>query len=212
MATSTQKERVFRCAMCGNRTAQQILSEHSPERWVSYGEDDYEAHWEPAGYSYISVVCSTCGEFGLYSDVYIVDESEPRCQFPRTQWLGKEVPEIIQAIYDEAWTVKEASPKSFAVQIGRALEALCADKNAVGSTLDQQLTYLVAQLAIPADIASLTRALRLLRNMRAHHKLGSVTKEQTDIIDGFFKAFLEYVYIAPVKMSTYQMQLQNLKL
>jgi len=59
---------------------------------------------------------------------------------------------------------------------------------------------------------SLSDAVRLLGNKGAHSKVLPVSEKEADILDGFFKAFIEYIYVAPAKMEAYQEQLKNLKL
>jgi hypothetical protein len=76
------------------------------------------------------------------------DEGEvPVGVYPVDRSIGVSVPEVIQRIYDEAWRVRHASPNSFAVQIRKALEAICEHKS-IGlfnprSSLDRQLKELV---------------------------------------------------------------------
>jgi hypothetical protein len=118
-------------------------------------------------------------------------------EYPDPGNLSFSIPEAIRHIYDEAKRIKLSSPNAFAVQIGRALEALCKDRGAVGRNLHQQINKLVSRGELPATLGDAVVLLKDLRNVGAHNDEKSVNLSQADAIDKFFRAVIEYIYVAP---------------
>lgn len=123
--------------------------------------------------------------------------AESNLEYPSPVSWHFSVPEAIKGIYEEATRVKLSSPNAFAAQIRRALEALCADRGSRKGNLQQKLADLVSRGELPATLAEAADLLRLLGNIGAHASEQSVKLNQVEAIDKFFRAVIEYVYIAP---------------
>ncbi len=113
--------------------------------------------------------------------------------------------------YDEASRIKTLAPNAFAVQIRRALEALCDDRGATASNLQKRLESLVKKGEIPPVLAEMTAIVRLLGNVGAHPSEERVRPTDTWVIDDFFRAVIEYVYVAPSRVKEFRNRLQKVR-
>ena len=107
------------------------------------------------------------------------------------------VPERIRDIYDEARLVRRQSPTSFVVQIRRGLEATVNDRHAEGRTLHSQIEWLIQQGELPRVFGEMIHIARMIGNMGAHDGQRDVRPEDADVSDRFFRAVIEYIYVAP---------------
>jgi hypothetical protein len=152
--------------------------------------------------------CETCDHILLYENVgcYLQEEEFARAElaYPSDGRLSDDVPQTIREVYDEARRIRLNAPNAFAVQVRRALEALCEDRAAKGSSLAEKLKDLSGRSEIPPVLAEMTDALRLIGNVGAHGIGESVHPSQTYAIDEFFKAVIEYVYVAPAKLRAFK--------
>jgi hypothetical protein len=123
--------------------------------------------------------------------------------WPASLSLPIEVPDRVRKIYEEARLVKR-SPSSFVVQIGRALEAITKDKKAQGRTLNDRLNWLTNQEFLPPVLGQMGHINRILRNWGAHDAETEVELEDVEIVDEFFRAIVEYLYVAPAKVKKIQ--------
>ncbi len=119
--------------------------------------------------------------------------------WPLAHSLPSEVPNRISEVYEEARSVRK-SPSSFVVQIGRALEVMTRDLKAKGKTLNNRLNFLITQGVIPRVFGEMGHINRIFRNWGAHDAEISVKPEDVQTVDDFFKALIEYVYVAPAKV------------
>ncbi len=95
--------------------------------------------------------------------------------------------------------------------IRRALEAICDDRGIEKGSLVQRLRQLAERGEVPPLLAEVSDTLRILGNLGAHSSDMSVTPPDTWAIDDFFRAIIEYVYVAPSKLNEFKEKLQNLK-
>jgi hypothetical protein len=130
-------------------------------------------------------------------------------EYPKDGRLNISVPQTIREVYFEAARIKELAPNAFAVQVRRALEALCEDRAAKGRTLADKLKDLSARAEIPPVLAEMTDVLRLIGNIGAHGIGESVHPLQANAIDEFFKAVIEYVYVAPAKLRAFKERMES---
>jgi hypothetical protein len=112
------------------------------------------------------------------------------------------VPEQIQKAYSEAKKVKKISPLAFATLIRRALEYVCLEQEANGKDLDDKLKDLSTRGVIPDTLAKMSHAIRHYGNVGAHADDTNIGYTDAWIMDDFFTAVVEYVYIAPKKLKT----------
>jgi hypothetical protein len=193
------------CPHCGNKAPQKLLYTHL------YSTGDDEENF--VNVSFFLAAYETCNGALLYSET---DEDFPPASSFTEAWLAWPtshrlhylVPAKIAAFYGKAARVRKIDADAFAVQIGKALEAICSDHGADKGTLDDRLKILASKNIIPPPLAEMTGVLRKLRNLAAHNSGEPVTSDQADTIDDFFKAVIEYVYVAPAKLKNYQDRLE----
>jgi hypothetical protein len=200
------------CPHCGNKAPQKLLhTQYTEDRgWTT---DDQEEIDLPV--VYFTVVCETCNSILLYSSAGYTHEQEhfdkADLVYPTSGDLHNSVPESIKKIYSEAIRVKTVAPNAFAVQIRRALEALCEDRQAKKGVLQKRLQDLAERSEIPPTLARMTDVLRLLGNVGAHAATEDVKPWQVYTLDEFFRAVVEYVYVAPSKLKDFQDSLKLFK-
>ena len=117
--------------------------------------------------------------------------------------LSDAVPPQVKEAYERALTVR-AEPNSFAVQIRRALEAICIDRGERGDNLNEDLGKLATAGVFPPIVAEIARELRQIGNTGAHVKPRTVEQEQAEAIDDFFHDVVRYVYDAPANLKAYR--------
>jgi hypothetical protein len=170
--------------------------------------DDSE-EFMPATYHIVS--CDTCHEILVYSDFadrYGAENFEHSdLVWPQRKTLHESVPKDIKRIYEEAALIERSSPDAFAVQIRRGLEAVCIDRGVEERNLHQALEQLAAKGEIPPTLAEFTDVLRLLGNIGAHWTGKHVHPLQTFALDDFFRAIIEYIYVAPSKLKEFRNRL-----
>jgi len=131
--------------------------------------------------------------------------------YPESDHLPMAVPSRIRKVYAEAARIKNIAPNAFAVQIRRALEVLCEDRGAKKGNLQNRLSALGDKGEIPSTLAKASDLLRLLGNIGAHGINQDIHPLQVFPIDDFFRAVVEYVYIAPSKLKEFQERLNEYK-
>lgn len=194
------------CPHCGNQTPQKLVHVQTCGWTGSSLVNDEELD---LGRTYFVASCETCKHILLYSmwgDDH--DEkshaeifAESYLEYPDSSHLYLPIPELIKQIYEEASKLKPTFPDHFAVQIRKALEALCEDRGAKGKNLQQQINYMVSNEELPATLADAADILRLLGNVGAHASGKHITFGQADAIDKFFLAIVEYIYVAPSRVN-----------
>jgi hypothetical protein len=203
-------KRIAYCTNCGNRAPQALIhtQKYLERSWAADGRES-----DPNPWSMFVAVCETCNQLLLYEN--LGDQTDPEhfdsCDlvFPRPSSLGIAVPREIAAIYKEAIRIKELAPNAFAVQIRRALEALAVDKGVKKGTLQVQLNELAKRGDIPPNLARASDLLRTLGNVGAHASPQSVHPLLAHVIDEFFRAVIEYVYVAPKRLAEFEGQMKR---
>src|SRR5207244_1118645 len=117
--------------------------------------------------------------------------------------LPSSVPKNICRIYDRALKVR-SKPNSFAVQIRRALEAICIDRGEPGKNLHDDLENLSKAGVFPPIVAEIAHELRNIGNTGAHVKTHDVEDTQVQALDDFFHLVVNYVYEAPARLESYR--------
>jgi len=196
--------RVAFCPHCSNRAPQRLIHTHE-YLGQGYSMDGSVDNGIPC--TYYVAVCETCNEIFLYNAfINLVEDKD----FHRTDlvWpdpgvLHQSVPKAIAECYVEAARINLA-PNAFAVQIRRALEALCDDRSAKKGALQLRLQDLVSRGEVPPVLAEMTYVLRLLGNIGAHAADQSIKPGHVLAIDDFFRVIIEYVYVAPSKLKEFR--------
>jgi hypothetical protein len=198
------------CPHCGNSAPQTLLFRHQYTT-VGYSGDGIKDEGPPS--TYYAAECGTCGDLLLYHS--FGDEhsehsySDADLMYPKSVDLPTSVPDTVRACYAEAGRIQNAAPNAYAVMIRRALEALCDDRGAIKGSLIRRLANLVSKGEIPPTLAEMTTVLRLLGNVGAHDTSQSVTVPQTWSMDEFFRAVIEYVYVAPSRLAKFKSELEK---
>ena len=193
------------CPHCGNKSPQKLLfnQETTGTGWMIH--DGEEVEFDVV---YFVASCDTCNHILVYQAVDDIPErnffTSADLVYPNSGELHSSVPKAISNIYNEALRIKNLAPNAYAVQIRRALEALCEDRGAKSGTLNKMLSDLSAKGEIPSTLAEATDLLRLLGNIGAHASDISVQPWQVYTLDEFFRAIVEYVYVAPSKIKKFR--------
>lgn len=153
-------------------------------------------------------VCGTCDRVLIYEDMGDIDREESfesaGLVWPNPGVLGHEVPRAVAEVYQEAARIILLAPNAFAVQIRRALEAICKDRGAKGRVLAKQLQDLAARGEIPPTLVEVSDVMRLIGNIGAHLSDEPVKPWQARMLNDFFLTLVEYVYVAPHKLKTFK--------
>lgn len=197
------------CPHCGNNAVQLATGTQ-----VGGNEPDVMNYW--------FTICTTCKHALLYRAKQDRSErptmqsllapkrftfSDKEMVWPNAGNLHKSVPESVRSCYQEASLVKSRSANAFANQIRRSLEFVCRDRNANGRTLNDQLRDLRDKGEIPPVLTEMTDILRMLGNMGSHADVEGVDPVYVDAIDEFFRAVVEYVYVAPHRVNEVRTQM-----
>ncbi len=133
--------------------------------------------------------------------------------------LTASVPENIRKIYEGALKVKALNPDAFAVQVRRAIQAICIDKGASeydkdGRPVDllDNLRELSANRVFAADLTDVLHQLRYLGNVGAHSTDETVKPGVADLVDELFNLLVEYIYEIPHKLERLKHETQTLRL
>lgn len=180
------------CPHCGNVTFQRQVT----------SEGDYRTY-----------VCDICGDTTFQKvNIIQVERITPRGKkvlieqeqleqlWPMLSALPNEVPERVRKIYEEAVSIRTKSPSSFVVQIRRALEAVANERKAPSGSLYNQVEWLIKNNLLPETFGKMAQITRLIGNLGAHDADMDVRLEDTEVVDEFFRAAIEYIYIAPAKV------------
>ncbi len=193
-------QRVEYCPHCGNTTPLQVVGSST-----SHDVEDGQSVCETRFYL---MSCKTCTGTLLFAAEYVQDDGRDlhRAQlvWPTKSNLDIRVPAAIRECYEEAYQVKVTSPMAFAVLIRRSLEAVCSDRGVQKRSLAASLQALVEQDQIPLVCADMTKVIKAIGNYGAHFTDMKVNASQVKVIDDFFRALIEYVYVAPAKISDFQ--------
>jgi len=202
--------RVAFCPHCGNMSTQRFMFSQTTSERAWDIEDEEETEIDVANYVALCETCNMVLVYQIYDTIlYDKDFIHAKLVYPDSGKLHQSVPSNVADIYNEAFRIKRLAPNAFAVQIRRALEALCEDRGAKAGTLQTRLKELADNGEIPAKLAEMSNVLRLLGNIGAHAAVESVKSRQVEAIDGFFRAVVEYVYVAPSKLAEFRASLEK---
>ena len=196
------------CSHCGNDTSQKILFRYVGSEKIDFGpNDDFDV---PVDYTLVE--CMTCEELLLYyRPAYEQDELLGFTLYPSQAVISSSVPQNIRKAYGEARRIYKLAPNAFAILIRRALEFICKDKKIAGRNLKECVGNMASSGLIPPVLSEMADGLRILGNYGAHASDIEFTFEDTVLMDDFIKAILEYVYVAPDKISRFKMRINSIK-
>ena len=139
--------------------------------------------------------------FENFSDDYHV--LYPTSKTIENQWV---LPYNVSSAYSSALRVQKSDAQAFAIMTGKVLEAICKHEEVRGKALVDKISSLADSGRIPQSLADMFTQLRLLRNLAAHSDENNYRISEVDvpIIREFLDAILEYLYIAPKKITQLQ--------
>lgn len=202
------------CPHCGNTAPQQLV--HVQRFWThGYYPDGTETDPD-LSCAYFVATCETCQEVLVYLAEGEIPEPKDFARWAGLIWpdagfLPQSVPQRVRDCYEEAGRIKRLAPNAFAVQIRRALEAICEDRDAAKGPLHARLKQLATRGEIPPVLAEMTDVLRLLGNIGAHAADQTVKPGHVRVIEEFFRAIVEYVYVGPSKIRAFRETLAKVK-
>lgn len=197
---------IFTCPHCGNKTVNELVSFTSVEEVLELpGKRSTDIDTFAIESYFFVTKCKTCNLASVFCSADF-EENPLNISLAFQIWptdtiLGEGVPKIVRESYEEAKKVKRISPLSFTIMIRRCLEQLCKDKSAVGGNLKEKIKDLGRKKIIPEKLADMADIIRETGNTGAHGDDFKLTKFDMDILDDFFIAMIEYVYVAPEKLS-----------
>jgi Domain of unknown function (DUF4145) len=188
------------CPHCGNTAPQSLAFRHEYEDSELYNTDGTRADMS-FSCTYEARICATCKDLILYHDTEI---SEMEVVYPRTHSLHVSVPESVRDCYEEAARIRRASPSAYAVILRRALETICDDRDVKSGSLHARLASLSERGEIPPVLSEMSTILRTLGNAGAHASKEKITVPMTWGMDELFRAIVEYVYVAPSRITEFR--------
>jgi hypothetical protein len=205
--------RVAFCPHCSNVAPQRLLCAYTFEETRPYDKSFDFGPGEGPTHRYFLSCCSTCKDALLYISTY--DPCPPEefdkgaVVYPHGVTLDSSVPENVRTAYDEALRIQHNAPHAYSLMLRRALEAICDDKGVKSGSLKFKLDQLAAQGQLPPVLAEMTWILRTLGNAGAHDTSARISVYTTWALDSFFRAVIEYVYVAPSKLAHFKKQLEE---
>jgi hypothetical protein len=199
---------VLVCYHCGNTTPHERVGSHRG-RQLFEEIDDRRFHED---YDYDLYQCPTCRGISIYGDfaTYPLHEHiAARRIYPRGSHLLPEahklasrdcIPARILKLYEEIAPLRHIAPNAFAGQIRRALEFICRDQKAQGTTLFNQLKDLISRGTFPGYFADITDLMRHIGNLGAHAGDHDIDTWDAELLGDFFRSVVDYVYIVPSKI------------
>lgn len=193
-------EHGINCPHCNNLSTHNILCTES------VSEDLYDETGEfvhRGEFYYMLTHCKSCNDVVLFVNSDLNDFPQSihgaNVLYPSQKKLDG-IPDAIRKTYEEAKKVKKRSSMAFVVLIRKVLELICEDKQADGRTLHDKISFLATKEIIPEKIYEMARAIKYFGNMGAHDYI-EIDYSDVEIIDDLIVVFIEYVYIAPMKLS-----------
>jgi hypothetical protein len=166
--------------------------------------EEYCAEPVMEGDIYQLLVCPACRGVSLGKYFYADYQSEEEVKsevttilYPTSVRTPSALPSKVMSAYQAATRVRGVDANAYAVLLGRVLEIVCDDRNAIGDTLYKKLEDLGNRGEIPRPLVEMAHSLRQLRNVGAHADLGELTVKEIPFLDDLCRAILEYVYSAP---------------
>lgn len=201
-ATPTQDEATAFCAHCCSLTTQRLVHvQKYRDLLLNWDNSVSESNVQ---FCYFVAVCQSCRQILLYHEVDDVPKDAfARCElrYPRSGLLDMSVPMPVRKTYAQAYRIR-SSASGYAALIRKALEQISTDRNADGRTLRDKLQALEARGEFPPTLLDMTHAIRIFGNDGVH--TDDVKAEHIPVIDDFFRAVVDYVYVGPSKIAEYR--------
>lgn len=206
------------CGHCGNRTPLRKECVWRGQELMDFrnGEPDR------APYVFAMYSCETCQGASLFGLSALTSESlvnkrmEPL--YPRGPSLAppqhtvvgatSPIPEDVARAFMAAWPLRHTNPTAFANQIRRALEFVCKDRGAVGTTLHAQLMNLAKREVFPAGLAETASLIKEVGN-EGSHAGRDIDPWDAELLEELFRSIVDYVYVAPARIARLKQRLST---
>lgn len=188
----------IKCGYCDNLALQKVVAQYVHTTGGCY-QDEIETYFV-AGDEW-ALQMSLCALCDTVNFTVTDDGVNFTVLYPKSHINLQLLPGNVEKAYKAARAIRLIDANAFGVLLGRVLELVCIDRNAVGSTLYKQLKDLATKGEIPGPLADMAHQLRALRNFGAHAALGELTESEIPILDNLCEAILDYVYIAPNRVA-----------
>ena len=214
MARETQyTDNPLRCRHCGNLAPMRVIGSVTDSK--TEADDAGGPPWEQ-GTLYEITSCANCNDVMIRSGFWHDSMEDPSdwnatVLYPPEKRKLVGLPAKVHQEYEAAQRVAMIAPNAYAVLLGRVLDCVCSDRNAVGKSLSEKLNDLAGKQEIPKHLAEMAHKLRQLRNVGAHADLGSLTDSEIPVLEALCRAVLEYVYEAPRLLKEVQARIDGIK-
>jgi Domain of unknown function (DUF4145) len=195
-----------RCGHCNNVSRMIVVGRYGTVKTYDGGLYDAGDLWE-------MLLCETCKNVSLRAGHYddrFNEYVDWKPLYPSAPGVPTGLPDTVRSAYEEAQGVRDINPNAYAVLLGRVLDHVCSDKQAVGRTLAERLRNLAGRRVIPETLADIAHALRSFRNVGAHADLGGLSRAETSVLESLCDAVLEYVYVEPLLLKSARERLDAL--
>ena len=201
---------IILCGHCGNKTTHEQLSETTVDEKIEYQEQtflDVES-------KYIITKCGTCNQVSIFSR-WSTDHKDTKDLnmavriYPPNKYLPSGVPEKVNEAYKEAYRLLKISSQAYVILIRRSLELMCKDKNAKGRDLKSMIDDLALKGIIPNLFTDMGDLIRKIGNSGAHGDNLNLNKFDLELINDFFLAMVEFVYVVPLKIEKIRKRLHG---
>lgn len=201
------------CGRCEKTKEQTVVAAYRDEVLEVDDVNEIDGPMSPSCWTVVYILrlsrCPACDYFN-YS-VEDTDGGEIDVLYPKPPEILQGLPAKIEKAYKAARAVSIIDANAFGVLLGRVLELVCIDRKAKGKTLHEQLQDLVSKGEIPGPLADMANQLKTLRNIGAHAVLGELSFQEVRICDDLCRAILEYVYVAPHRVTQVEERIKKLK-
>lgn len=189
------------CTTCHNATSWR------PTGWINDDEADC---------AFALIMCSHCRQpivmrqdytwgYGPGGTAQPLDDGPPVVVWPTLDApLSLSIPDDPRRSFEEArGCFRAGQHTASAIMVRRTLEAVCADKGAVGANLRARLDDLKTKSIIEGNLAAWSHDLRVLGNDAAHDTALFISAEDAKDALELAEALLTYVYVLNAKYDAF---------
>jgi hypothetical protein len=197
LSIAPDREMWIPCAGCGRSTSHRVLT------GVRWEDDEEDGYWERA--DYLTVVCQGCKavSFCREADSAAHEEGADRTIFPGRVEGRRALPHHyllpfrVRDIYNETHVaLANEQPILAGIGIRAIVEAVCAEKSAVGNDLKHRIDDLATKGHVTRAGADILHSLRFMGNDAAHETKAHTAAELSTAMD-VVEYLLNGVYILP---------------
>ena len=211
------------CPHCNNSSIQDYLLHHFyDQKQGGLWDGEVKTVQEP-GASFV-FLCKICEQVLLYEFCFLTPPDEEEIEgflsyyehngVRDIGWEENEIKSNLELVWPQLYeevhnyvplSVKKyylkalknvRSPELFAIEIRKALEAICTELNITDNSLVSKLEKLCKVAMLPESIRAATHRLRLTGNEAAH---GGVDPKDIPLIRNFFRVLINHIFVLPLQ-------------